>query len=154
MEPIFCCSGGKDEPREDGIFDQPGLGDYRVVEGGISDNLVEAQFADAERDSLGSHKQPLGVKDSDGTDVFSLMQFFCCCSAASWLSFSFNLLLSLLNLPAVNDLGASLGDHGLVTEAQYVGFCLSLTYTHCWELKSVGMLWYVVNGTHVAIEGP
>jgi len=75
MEPIFCCSGGKDEPKEDGIFDQPGLGDYQVVEGGISDNLVDAQFADAERDSLGSHKQPLGVKDSNGTDVFSLMQF-------------------------------------------------------------------------------
>jgi hypothetical protein len=76
MEPIFHCSGGKDERKEDGIFDQPGLGDYQVVEGGISDNLVEAQFADAERDSLGSHKQPLGVKDSNGTDVFSLMQFF------------------------------------------------------------------------------
>jgi hypothetical protein len=71
----FCCSGGKDEPKEDGSFDQPGLGDYQVVEGVISNNLVEAQFADAERDSLGSHKQPLGVKDSNGTDVFSLMQF-------------------------------------------------------------------------------
>jgi hypothetical protein len=49
--------------------------------------------------------------------------------------------MSLLNLPAVNDLGASLADPGLVTETQYLDFCLSLTYTHCWELKSVGMLW-------------
>jgi hypothetical protein len=44
---------------------------------------------------------------------------------------------------------------GLGTETCYVGSYLTLTCTHCWELmKSVGMIWYVANAIHIAVEGP
>jgi len=78
-------SGGKEEPvffdghKEDLSFDQPGLGDHRGVEGGISDNLVEMQFADAETgDSWGPRKQAEGVTDANGKDPLYLSHFVCC----------------------------------------------------------------------------
>lgn len=78
-------SGGKEEPaffdghKENLSFDQPGLGDHRGVEGGISDNLVEMQFADAETgDSWGPRKQAEGVTDANGKDPLYLSHFVCC----------------------------------------------------------------------------
>ncbi len=77
-------SGGKEEPvfdghKEDLSFDQPGLGDHRGVEGGVSDNLVEMQFADAETgDSWGPRKQADGVTDANGKDPLYLSHFVCC----------------------------------------------------------------------------
>jgi hypothetical protein len=37
--------------------------------------------------------------------------------------------------------------------SKYCSVCLTLTPTHCWELmKSVGMLWWLVNTIDVAVE--
>jgi hypothetical protein len=71
---------------------------------------------------------------------------------SSWFPWSspspFN-FVELASIMANNSITAD-----LVKETQYVGQCMTLTFTH-WQdrLKSVVMLWLLITTIHVAVEG-
>jgi hypothetical protein len=63
--------------------------------------------------------------------VISISFIFCLAKPAPWLSCPIN--------------------SGLQTDTYYVGYCLTLTRTHCLELVSVGMVDMIAGNYHVTV---